>query len=396
MRPFVVVALAGLLVSTSAWAHAWVQRRHFDLPPDQALPRPSVILAHESIRFAGVAEDDVFLLAPRIEWSGKGLNDLWAVGNDVVVTGSIRDHARLFGRTVRVEGHIANGLFVLGTTVTLATTASVHGGAIIRAEDVLLNGVVEGPLNITAERVTLGGVIRGDVRIRAADLRAFPGTRIEGDLVYQSPAEFLPDPRVTITGELARAAPEARPSRNLTFPAFLYLGALLVGVPFLLLFPDFAGRAVRLWRHSFWPSLAIGAIAVGLIPLMTALALATVVGIPLAAVLGGAALVFLYVSQFVGALAIGAGLLRRRGLMGVRDAVLTLVVGLAVLYVLPLIPTLGLPLLLAALVVGFGAFLRALLTPERPQRGGQGADGAESRAREVIAIHEGEPPYAHR
>ncbi len=376
----VILVLAAIGAKTVA-AHTVVNTKNFTVLADETLLSPIVVFANE-IRFEGLATDDIFLFAERIDWTGNGSNDVWAVGNEISLTGNIHDHARLGGRTIRVSGVIGNGLVAVGGTVRIGSEANIKGGVTVWAEDALVAGNVEGPLSLSAGSVTLGGVIRGHIRIRANDIRALPGTRIEGDLVYVSSTEFIPGPRVTITGKVARSPLPPAPRRNLAFPLFLYAGALLVGIPFVLLFPDFAGAGARLWRHSFFSSLAAGALALGLIPMLALLAMVSYVGIPLALVLSATSAVLLFLSQFTAALALGGVLLRRRGPQGVREALLVLAAGLAALYVFGLVPMAGSLIFICALLAGFGAVLRALLRTRQEPIAGGGA----FRAAEISAV----------
>ncbi len=362
-------------VASPAAAPSWVRTQEFVLPTDQALVGPANIFANR-IRLDGSAGDDVFLFAGDIEFNGQGRNDVWAFGHTIALAGHVADHARLGGQTIHVAGRLDNGLWALGNSVRVAPEAEVRGGAAIWAEDAIVAGHVEGPLRVSARRVTLGGTVLGNVRLTADDIVALPGTRIEGDLVYSSSSEFLPGQRVAITGQFARVPrPEAPPWQGALVFVFLYGGALIVGIPFVLLFPGFAGAATRAVRRSFWPSLAAGALALALIPMLVLFALVTYVGIPLALVLSTATGVLLYLSQYTAALTLGSWLLRRRGPMGIAEALTTLSVGLVVFYALALIPVAGIFILMGVLFVAFGATLRTLLSVRREPGAGPPAAG---------------------
>jgi len=333
------------------------------LHEDEAHERPVLISARE-VRLAGTAKDDLFVMAQTVEMTGRADNDVWMLGADAVtIAGTVGDHARLAGNVVTVGGHVGNGLWALGGTVKIAADAEIVGESVIWARDLILEGVLRGPVRITARNATLAGTVQGDVRIVAEDIVALPQARVEGDLIYTAPQEFIPDPRVTITGQLSRAPAPPAPDRSGWTLLFLS-GALATGIPFVLVFPRFAGRGARAVRESFWSSLLIGIAAGGLLPVAIALAFALVVGIPLALVLAAAMWIFLYLGQFPVALALGGALLRRRGPQPAAAAMGAFVVGLAVLHLLPMIPVAGPAVGLLAMLLGFGALLRTLV--ERP------------------------------
>lgn len=336
----------------------------FSLHEDQALERPA-FLTGRSVSIAGIAKDDLFVVAQRLELAGRAENDLWAAGESIAINGDVRDHARLAGTAVVVRGRIGNGLWAIGNGVQIAEGAVVGGPTTIWGRDVVLDGELSGPVTVNARSVTLAGFIRGDVRLMAEEILALPTARIEGDFIYTAPNEFTPDSRVKIAGEVVRIPAAPQPAAS-GLALLLLLAAFLVGIPFVLLFPRFAGRGARAVRESFWSSLMVGAVAGGLLPLVIVFAALIVVGIPLALVLAAGMGIFLYLAQFPVALAFGGLLLRRRGPQPPLTAIGALAVGLVALHLLPLIPFAGPLIRFGATLLGFGALLRAL-GGDRPQ-----------------------------
>lgn len=358
------LALAAAPRSPGAAALPSGDAGQFWLHEDQALERPT-FLTGRSVSLAGVAKDDLFVVAQRLELTGRAENDLWAAGESIAINGVVRDHARLAANAVVIRGRIGNGLWAVGNGVQVAEGAIVGGPTTIWGRDVVLDGELSGPVTVTARSVTVAGSIRGDVRLIAEEILALPTARIEGDLIYTAPNEFTPDSRVKIAGELVRVPATPRPETG-GLALLLLLAAFLVGIPFVLLFPRFAGRGARAVRESFWSSLMVGAVAGGLLPLVIIFAFLLVVGIPLALVLAAGMGIFLYLAQFPVALAFGGLLLRRRGPQPPLTAIGALAVGLAALHLLSLIPYAGPAISLGATLLGFGALLRAL-NGDRPQ-----------------------------
>jgi hypothetical protein len=95
---------------------------------------------------------------------------------------------------------------------------------------------------------------------------ASPGTVIAGDLVYTSPKTaglrlhrvHRPEP----SGRPPRSCPPglfaAATQARFLFHGYLFLAALLVGMPFVGFFPLLAGGAVRNLRTSPWRVLLAG------------------------------------------------------------------------------------------------------------------------------------------
>lgn len=351
----IVLAFAAAVTARGAALDVTSGNR-IELHADEAYARP-VLLWGVDVRLAGQAMDDLFVAAQTLEIAGRAAGDVWALADQIVFSGTAADHVRLAGTTVRISGTLERGLLAIGQTVKIASDAEVRGPATIRASDVILEGAVRGPVRIVARDVTLAGTIGGEARITADDIVALPRARIEGALAYTSPREFFPDPRATLGGPLVRI-PAAETQSAL--PLIFFVGALLAGIPFVLIFPRFAGAGVRAIRETFATSLLIGLVAVGVLPAAILFGSITVVGLPLALVAAAAGATLLYLGQFPAALALGGWLLRRRGPQSAGIALAALAAGLSALHLLAAIPVAGPIVSLAARLAGFGALLRTL------------------------------------
>lgn len=360
-----------------------VRAETFHLGADETLEDERAILALQ-IDVDGTARDDLFLFGSALRLGGRFERALWALGDTVTLTGHVGAHARLGGRTVSIENaEIGAGALLLGGTVRIDDTSRLHGNVRIAAEDAIVRGRVGGALRVEARRARLGGQFDGDVTVDADDLAVLPGTRIAGNLTARVPAPFVLDPRVTVEGEtlIGRPVEEAPRGPNLGFRFALLLAAYLSFLPWLALFPRFAGRAARRLRTAPWRCALAGLIALGLVPLAAMLTAASVVGLPLALTLAAGYGLLLWFAPAVPALAAGHLLLRGEGTLRPLRALATLALGLTLIHLLALVPRIGGGLVLLVLIFGQGALLLALREseppppPPNPQPGSEGAPG---------------------
>jgi hypothetical protein len=218
----------------------------------------------------------------------------------------------------------------------------VDGDAYLMGGDLIVEGHVHGNAHVRGRRVTLAGTFDRDVRVAAEDLTIMPGTRIGGDLLYTLGRDLVLDPKVEVAGSVRRTPPApgaaASPFRpGLWAELGFYIGALLVGVLFLKLFPAYGAGAADRIRRSFWKCLLVGFIGFCLVPMASLLFLVTVVGIPLSLMLMLSYVLLLYLSKVTAGFAVGRALLRRRD-PGAGPVFRFLAVGLLVLYALANLP----------------------------------------------------------
>jgi cytoskeletal protein CcmA (bactofilin family) len=369
MPPAALLAAALLLAWGSALLHADVLQTGelYVLPSSDRAEGPMVVLAN-SAQLAGTASDDVFVLAGRqAELTGDCLNDAWVFAQTVQAGGVIRDHGRFAGFAVTISGVVSGGVAAAGNSVTVSREARLHRHAFLAGENVICEGTVSGPLRIAARRVTLGGEIRGNVDLAAEDIVIMPGTVIRGDLSYLSPNELLPGKTVTIEGALTRRQPLAPPepqgfslAANVLVPLLLLVSACAAGIPFLVIFPAYAGRCAAHVRDRFFRSAFVGALACCLLPMLGTMSLFSVVGLPLGLSLLGVFGLLAYFAKFVVALAAGAALLRR-GVPRARGASIGVaLLGLLLLYIGAALPIMGPAIALAAVFLGTGGLLLGL------------------------------------
>ena len=309
-------------------------------------------------------DEETAMAAYAVDVQGKAHGDLWLLASTSVRFGGLaRDDLRIFSRSAFIGGEVRQNLLAYSASFQLATNAVVRGEIALFGSSAVCEGAVEGDAWIFADSVTLGGTWGGDVRVRARDVRLAPGTHTAGQLAYASARPLAIDPSVSIAGGAAQLA---APSVNASFPSrlafhgYLFLAALLVGMPFVGFFPGFAGGAVRTLRTSPWRVLAAGAGTLLIAPVLVAFAFVTVVGIPLALLLGALFAALAYLSHVVVALWLGHAILRAPGPQTFARVLSALFLGLFLLYFAAALPGVASFLLLPVAILGTGALVLAL------------------------------------
>lgn len=353
----VLSAPAALPVATST--NQWV------LGPMDTIDSVAFVIAPD-ILIQGSTHDDTFWLAQgRAALDGDFGNDAWALAMTAHLGGTFRDHARVAAQAITVDGVVSNGLWALGGSVAVATNAHLGGSQFIVADQVSLLGHIEGPVYARGRSITLGGTIIGSVHLVGDDIVIRPGTTIIGDLHYiTTNRSIVLDANSQVSGNLRHLPAPPVGARDaateLVFAAYFFVAALLVGIPWILTFPNLTGHAVRNLRFTLWRCGLIGiALLFGAPMVLLAVAL-TVLGLPLAAVLAALYGLVIYLGKFFTALAIGSALLQKRGPISLAGALLSLVTGLFLYYSLAFIPVIGTSLQATATAFGAGALVLAV------------------------------------
>ena len=146
---------------------------------------------------------------------------------------------------------------------------------------------------------------------------------------------------------------------------FFGANALLLGSLLVLALPRTMGNCVRILRHSPWRCAMAGGLVCGIVPLVGAFALSTLVASPLGANLLAALALFAGTGNIVVALALGSVLLKQRNPQPLARAYFTMAVGLVLLYAAKTVPVLGVFVDLYGWFTGIGALLLNLTGTQR-------------------------------
>lgn len=319
-------------------------------------------------RVDGLVKDDLLLLSgTRMALGGEFERNVWGMGGEVELTGNAHRNVRLVGKTVQISGHVGGNILALGDTIKVAPAAAIDGDIKLVGNSVILEGATQGDVSVTATRaVTVSGTIEGDVAIIAPEIILQPNTRIGGDLTYTTGKELVPATGI-VAGKLHRSIPQSTPAfskaRLLTRVTWFF-AALLLGIPFITLFPMSTAMASQLVRTAPWRCLWVGALCTLALPMFGLMSISSVIGVPLgAAILGGWAFMA-YASRIIMGLVIGTFILRKNS-TSIGNVLLAMVTGLAVIYIVTAIPSIGWSVWVAVISMGTGALLLSLVQKRR-------------------------------
>ncbi len=281
---------------------------------------------------------------PIIAVPGTAARDLWAIAPAIAIPGRVAGSARVAGlRSVEIAGQIDHTLMAYGETLRLAPGSHVSGDALLLGQTLLLEGRVDGAANLMGATATLAGEFGGTVRVTAPKLYVLPGASFGGDLEYTATDELVLPPGVQLAGVLRRVQAPIETARTdsdwglLIRTLGFLMAAFLTGLVFVALFPATTAVAHQHLELSPWRCLLAGFVTVALLPMVMLLMALTIVGLPLAALLGCGYAIVLYTGKILAALWLGRRLLR--GVQAAqRNAIAILAIGLLAVYALLALP----------------------------------------------------------
>jgi hypothetical protein len=251
-----------------------------------------------------------------------------------------------------------DAIVVISGDVTVPRGETVD--AIVVADgDVRLAGHADGDVVLFAGDATISGRIDGDLVTFGGRARLLPSAYVAGDVRYGDERPIVSG-AATVRGDVS----EEGWDDSLEFLPFigaflLWLGITvsmaILGVLLLLIAPRAADAIQERSRERVGIVTAIGIAVTICLPLAAAIAAVTLVGIPLAVVLGLALLPAAALAYVAATYALG-----RRIVSAPRSRIWSFLAGLAILRAIALVPILGALVGLAAVVFGFGLLAAAI------------------------------------
>lgn len=352
-----------------------------------------------------VIDDDLYLLGTTIVINGTVNGDVFAAGTDVTVNGTVNGTASLAGESVTIGGSIANDarvatnsfvmsgsvgedLLLLGNTNTIDSVASIGRDLILTVSSLTMNGTVERRVAGVAETVTLNGSVGAEFDLTLESLVITDDASIGGDLTYRSPNEAEIATGAEIGGNVSHTMDDTADmgvdfDTGFSFDsvAFGIAGLIMTavyGTVFLLVFPRLTLAASNQLLENPLMSVGMGIVFLIVVPIVSILAMITVIGLPLgiiALILYGIALFSaqVFVGMTIGRLILSFVSDGNRRLI----QFFGLLVGLLILYGISFIPYLGSWAPLIVIILGLGGLMLAIGRLRRePSRGpAQPAEG---------------------
>lgn len=319
-------------------------------------------------------QGDVFAAGGTVRLEGSIEGDLLVAGGEVIVNGPVTQDIRAVGGTVTIAGQVGGNVTALGGTVTIDDDAVVGNSVLLAGGTLITNGLVAGQAWLAGENVVIDNQFGSDVQAWANTLSVMPATTVAGQFQAKLTEEpeiseqaiFQEQPQVEIREEAAQ--PPVSGGFNIVTIIVVTVMNLTLGVILLYFFPRLSQKLTNSLLKGPLVTLGWGFVQLLLIPLMIGFLLLTIVGIPLAILLGISYVAALMVAHLVAALALGTKVATTFSAKSLSDPYAQLIIGVISMSVLTNIPYIGPVISFIALVFGLGALFIAFKSSLRTPR----------------------------
>ena len=332
-------------------------------------------VAGGNVAINGTINGDLIAAGNNISVDGNVTGDVIAAGQSVVIRGTVGGTVRAAGATIVLDGKVANDLLAAGNELTILSNGRVGRDAIVGSSTTTVSGQIGRDLQAGSTNVKIDGGIGGNVLASVERLQLTDRATIGGSLKYTSKNEAQIANTSSVKGGIERQVPDNGRAPLVTGPAALVLewlrgliGLLILGILVVFFFPGFSRRAGEALVHSPWLTLAIGALVLVGLPILS------IVFFAVGALIGGWWIGFVVLALFVVVLALSIPV----AAVGVGGALLrvarrpvpvwfALFIGLIALLLVALVPILGGIVIFCALLFGMGATTIAVVGNRRAE-----------------------------
>lgn len=257
--------------------------------------------------------DMTFFAAGDLTVNAKSTDDIFAAGGDVTLANAQADHMIAAGGNVIIDNVAFHDLivaggdigFISGTIVDDVVGAGgdlrlnpefkIDGSAMLTGGDVAIDTPIGGELRAAAGRLRLNASVMGDAHLVGEDVSIGPGVSIGGDLRHRA-QKFSIDPSAVVAGEIIELEPATPPDVErwgvkAAAAIAVFAVAFLVGMAILVIviafaLPGLMNSASSMIRSKPLTTLGIGFLVIAAAPVVIAVLFATVLGVPLALLIG--------------------------------------------------------------------------------------------------------------
>ncbi|MEO1205495.1 MAG: polymer-forming cytoskeletal protein [Pseudomonadota bacterium] len=335
-------------------------------------------LAGRSVRITAQVTDDIFAIGRDITASGASAARISALGSAIDLGDSTFQDVLAAGADVRINGNVQDDVLVAVCPICwwsdgvfhLGTNARVSDELMVAAGTVEIRGEIGGDVRAVARKIVVSGSIGGKAEFKARQIVLEPGAELKGGLTARSPGKPQIDPDAKVTGPINAIVEDFEFPAPEEFMVFLiwgaviftvalFLGLLLLGIVLQIVTPSILQAAAQTVREQTWRSIGLGLFWMLILPASSAIAFATVIGIPIGIVIMAGFLLLCAFALVAVCYAIGLWLRHRKTdplkPIGMWGRVGWTVLGLAITLLVGLVPIIGSILVFLALLAGVGA-----------------------------------------
>ena len=311
----------------------------------------NLYLVGGNVTSAGRVGGDLVTLGGTIVVNGPISQDLLIGGGNLMVVGDVGGDIRAGGGNILINGRVGNDVVVAGGS-TQISGSSVGGDVLWAGGALQVTAPVGGNMHLAGSEVVINSHVRGDVQFKGNKLTLGKDAVIDGNLNYTAKSEATIEAGAVVKGKTTFEPQKMGTTPGLSAKSILaifsvfvlgmFLAKLVFALALGLFFRRFAVAVVHTAMEQPLPEMGRGLVVLIVLPIVSIMALVTLIGIPLG-VLGLVMFVALMLVSS-GLAAIIAGSLAHKWMFKPDDYQLdwkTIFLGVAIYTLLGFIPFVG-------------------------------------------------------
>ena len=358
------------LVLTISYLPLTLASPHFQVGEDvfiQKYQADDTYLGGSVVNLDKDVEGDLFVVGGVVTINGNVYGDLNVAGGNITINGNVRDDLRVMGGQVNLNGKVLDDLIIGAGNVNFSKDTVIGGDLIAGVGFLNFNGKINGNFKGAVGQIIFGGTVAQNADLKIKDKLNFsPEAFIGGNFNYTAPRKLeLPASLVkgTTTFKESPLGKIGQGWREHNFKniigailvaklIYAVLALALIGLILIAVSPRYLLDTVAHINQKPGDCLWKGFLFLIVGPAFILIALLSVIGIPLAMIIGALYCVTLILGKVLAGMWVGTKLFALKKPTPVR-VFGALVVGLLILKIIGLIP-------IAGWIIYFLVFLMAL------------------------------------
>ncbi len=364
-----------IILPTDVQAAAFTKGQSIYIAKNETI-NDSLYAVGNAVTVEGTINGDLICIGGSIIINGKVTGDVICAGQNITVNGEVGGSVRTLSGSININGKINGNLTAAAGFVDLESNALVAKNVLMGAGNLEFRGKIGRDLIGGGGNVLIGGEIGKNVKLwlnqnikagskisteAPSQLTLTDNAKINGNLTYSSVQAASIASSTSVKGQTQHNIPQAKElaARGLSaifgwLMIIALFAAWVLGLVLVSLWKDEIKKITDLMQAKFWPSLGWGAVILFLTPIIIIILLFTLIGIPLALIMGALWLIAVGLSKILAAILAGRYLIEKFWNKQKDSMFLAMILGVLLLWIICLIPVIGFAVAFVVTLWGLG------------------------------------------
>jgi hypothetical protein len=319
--------------------------------------RTDLIASGRYIEIMGFVNGDMYAAGQQVTIAGEVYDNVTVAAQTVTLRGNIGGTVISTGQTVIIDGKIDSDVIVFSGDVRITENSSISGNLFVGTGYLRMEGGnIGGWIHGGAGEIYLNGKVKDSVII-GTDKASFGKNYSAKGTKLEVKDDFVLSEVVNPPEDLETVLVDEDNVFSTIFFFWSLISMFIVGLLIALFFKNSTKQIVAYANDNILKNLGIGFIALVVIPVLAAILLLLIITIPAALILTGLYLILLYTSTIYSGFFVGSLILGTSKKIQENKLILSLLVGLIIVFLLGEIPFIGWLFSLIFICFGMGSVL---------------------------------------